>query len=186
MPRRGFAGGARPTTIANNVSQNTDFFVLASTQGWSFDGLPFVVVLDRGQPNEEKVLCSGISGDTVVVATNGRGYDDTLPADHSVGSPIRHVLSSDVVEETNAHVNDAARDDHTQYLKTADVAPSTYRHVQSIPLATWTIVHHLGFRPNLTVMDSAGNVVEGNIVHLDSNQLTVTFSAPFGGEASLS
>lgn len=68
-----------------------------------------------------------------------------------------------------------------------DDAPSgTFRFVQAAATTTWTVAHGLGYRPNVTVEDSAGNVVEGDVVHVDENTLTIKFSAPFGGAANLS
>jgi hypothetical protein len=161
-----------------------DNLTIASNQGWFFDGLPFVVVIDRGFPNEEKVLCSGIVGNVLVVEQ--RGYDDTDPAEHAPGASIRHVLSSDVVEEANLHANDHQGDAHAQYLKVEDVLPTSHRHVQMQPEAVWIIIHNLGFRPNATVVDSAGTGVFGDVTYLDSNSLMITFSSPFAGEAYLS
>lgn len=188
MPRRGFAGGAVPTTLAGPLSVGAMSFTITGTEGWSFTALPFVVVIDRGnQEIEEKLLCSAISGANITVALNGRGFDGTEPKDHPPGAKVHHVLSSDVVDEANLHVHDEVRDDHPQYRRRDDPdAQATYRHVQSTVESEWVINHNLGFRPNLVVMDSAGSVVQGNITHLDSNQLIVTFAAPFSGEASLS
>lgn len=58
---------------------------------------------------------------------------------------------------------------------------------QAVASASWVIVHNLGFNPGgISVVDTAGNVVEGD-VHYDSvNQITLTFSAPFSGHAYLS
>lgn len=64
-------------------------------------------------------------------------------------------------------------------------APS-YTHNQGTPATTWVITHNLGFRPNVTVEDSAGTTVEGEIVHDSTIQLTLTFSASFSGVAYLS
>jgi hypothetical protein len=51
---------------------------------------------------------------------------------------------------------------------------------------TWVLTHSLPFQPNVTIVDSAGNVVIGS-AHYDSDtQITVTFSAPFSGKAILS
>lgn len=53
--------------------------------------------------------------------------------------------------------------------------------------AVWDITHNLGFKPNVTIEDSAHNVIEGGIInYVDNNRLTVTFSAAFSGEAYLS
>jgi len=62
----------------------------------------------------------------------------------------------------------------------------SYTYTQATPSATWTINHNLGYNPNLTVQDSAGTIVEGEISYTNSNSLTVTFSAAFSGYAYLS
>ena len=61
-----------------------------------------------------------------------------------------------------------------------------YHHTQSTASATWTITHNLGWYPNVTVQDSSGSVVEGEIAYNNSNTLTVTFTGAFSGDAYLS
>ena len=63
---------------------------------------------------------------------------------------------------------------------------SLYRHVQAVPSSVWTVVHNLDFEPNVTVIDSAGSVVEGDTQYVDDNTLILTFTASFGGRATLS
>jgi hypothetical protein len=59
-------------------------------------------------------------------------------------------------------------------------------HVQGTPAALWTINHALDFQPNVVVVDSAGNQVEGDVRYLDADTLTIAFSAAFSGTAYLS
>ena len=59
-------------------------------------------------------------------------------------------------------------------------------HTQSTPAATWTINHPLLFIPNITVVNSAGDQVEGGVDYVDADTITVTFSAAFSGKAYLS
>lgn len=61
-----------------------------------------------------------------------------------------------------------------------------YSHTQSVSSATWTITHNLGFRPAVSVVDSGGNHVIGDVNYISVNALTISFSAPFGGSAYLS
>lgn len=61
-----------------------------------------------------------------------------------------------------------------------------YTHTQSTASSTWTITHNLGFRPAVSVVDSGGNHVIGDVNYVSVNVLTVSFSAPFGGSAYLS
>lgn len=67
------------------------------------------------------------------------------------------------------------------------VVAGFYAHVQSMPSAVWTITHNLGFRPaGVTVVDSGGTNVEGDIVYTSANTMTISFVAAFGGTAYLS
>lgn len=62
----------------------------------------------------------------------------------------------------------------------------TWIHDQFIPATVWTIVHNLGKKPTVTVVDTANTVVEGVIDYGNSlNQLTITFNYPFSGYATL-
>lgn len=61
-----------------------------------------------------------------------------------------------------------------------------YVHNQPSPALTWTISHGLGFIPNITVVDSAGTVVEGSYDYPNANTVVATFSAAFSGKAYLS
>ena len=61
-----------------------------------------------------------------------------------------------------------------------------YAHTQGVSSSTWTINHNLDFYPNVTVVDSAGTIVEGEIAYTSRNQVVLTFSAAFSGKAYLS
>jgi hypothetical protein len=61
-----------------------------------------------------------------------------------------------------------------------------YHHTQGTASAVWNITHYLGWYPNVTVQDSGGSIVEGEISYTSSNALTVTFSGAFRGDAYLS
>lgn len=62
----------------------------------------------------------------------------------------------------------------------------TYEFTQMIPQATWNVSHGLGYYPSVTVVDSAGSQVVGDVNYTDRNNLTITFSAGFAGKAYLS
>ena len=62
----------------------------------------------------------------------------------------------------------------------------SYEHTQGSVSNSWVINHNLGFQPNVTVVDSAGTIYEGEIAYTNTNSLTVTFSSAFSGIAYLS
>jgi hypothetical protein len=61
-----------------------------------------------------------------------------------------------------------------------------YVHIQEVASATWNITHGLGFTPNITVVDTAGTVVEGSYNYPNSNTVVLTFIGAFSGRAYLS
>lgn len=58
-----------------------------------------------------------------------------------------------------------------------------YTHKQAQAAKVWTITHGLGKRPSVTVVDSAGTAVIGEIEYLDDNTVRLTFCAAFSGTA---
>lgn len=61
-----------------------------------------------------------------------------------------------------------------------------YTHTQGFPASVWTITHNLGYRPQVQVFDSLDREVLGDVLHIDVNTLTVTFTAGFSGKSYLS
>jgi hypothetical protein len=62
---------------------------------------------------------------------------------------------------------------------------TSYVHTQAIALDTWVIVHSLNRFPSVTVVDSAGTHVIGDVQYTDSNTITLTFVGAFSGVAYL-
>jgi hypothetical protein len=56
---------------------------------------------------------------------------------------------------------------------------------QSSPSSTWSITHNLGGRPSVTIVDSAGTMVIGEVTYNSDTQVTVNFTAAFSGFAYL-
>lgn len=62
---------------------------------------------------------------------------------------------------------------------------SEYVHIQGVPSAVWVVEHNLGKYPAVTVVDSAYTELEADVKFLDSNNITITFSGPTGGTATM-
>lgn len=50
----------------------------------------------------------------------------------------------------------------------------------------WTILHNLGFKPNVRIQDSAGTDIEGDVHYTNTSVLEVHFSRAISGTAYLS
>ena len=62
---------------------------------------------------------------------------------------------------------------------------ANYTHTQAVPSADWTITHNLARFPSVTVIDSAGSTVVGDVDYLSNNAIAIHFTAAFGGSAYL-
>ena len=60
-----------------------------------------------------------------------------------------------------------------------------YVHIQIAAATTWDITHDLDKYPSVTVVDSGGNVVVGDVEYLTTSHIRVHFSAEFSGKAYL-
>lgn len=60
-----------------------------------------------------------------------------------------------------------------------------YRHIQGLSANVWNIAHGLSKFPAVVVKDSAGTIVIGEIDYIDENNIRLTFSGAFSGEAYL-
>jgi hypothetical protein len=58
-----------------------------------------------------------------------------------------------------------------------------YVHTQNTPSATWQVEHNLGKFPSVTIVTSGGTEVEGDVVFVDINTVTLSFSSAFSGKA---
>lgn len=59
---------------------------------------------------------------------------------------------------------------------------SYFRHIQSVAASVWTVDHALDKFPSVTVVNSAGDEVIGDINHVSVNQCIISFSGSFSGE----
>jgi len=54
---------------------------------------------------------------------------------------------------------------------------------QSTPASVWIIPHNLLKFPSIETVDSSLTEMEGEVVHIDNNNLTITFNKPVSGFA---
>jgi hypothetical protein len=65
-----------------------------------------------------------------------------------------------------------------------DFMPSQhYLHEQAVAASSWAVTHGMGKYPSVTVIDSTGEEVEGEVQYTGLNTLTIKFSAPFAGKS---
>jgi hypothetical protein len=75
--------------------------------------------------------------------------------------------------------------DIMNFVLSADAEDKTFVFTQGVPAVQWTVQHNLNKFPSITVIDTADTVVTGEYVYIDSNNVTLNFSAGFAGKAYL-
>lgn len=105
MERREIIGSVIETEIVGGINNNVlTFNVLDGSTFPTGSTNPFVIVMDRGQINEEKMLISSRTGNTFVVST--RGYDGVPASPHLNGSKVDHVLDAITIQDMNTTTYD--------------------------------------------------------------------------------
>lgn len=99
MLRQEFSGGVLRTTLSANISNSASSFSVTDASTFPSGALPFVVVIDRGNSAEEKILISSRAGNTFTVAN--RGYDGSTANTHTSGAYVDHVLDATVIQDMN-------------------------------------------------------------------------------------
>lgn len=60
-----------------------------------------------------------------------------------------------------------------------------YVYNQVVALNEWNIQHNLNKYPSVTIVDSAENVVVGDVVYIDKNNVRILFVGSFSGKVYL-
>ena len=63
------------------------------------------------------------------------------------------------------------------------IEDKTFVYTQAVSSDVWEIKHNLDKYPAVTVVDSGGSVVVGEIVYIDKNNIRITFASAFSGKA---
>jgi len=62
---------------------------------------------------------------------------------------------------------------------------ATFIFTQSVPSASWDILHNLGQYPSVTVVDTGGSEVIPSVLYISANQIVLTFGSATSGKAYL-
>lgn len=115
-------------------------------------------LIDRDEPVFCHIYLTKVYGDNDIEATDVAAFEFRVRVSH------KHLDIEEIVEP----------------VKKAD-----FEHNQTFTTNEWHIVHNLNKYPQVTVLDSALNEVEGDVQHLSKNELVIRFNFPFKGQAQL-
>lgn len=125
--RHEYQGAAAPTMLSSGIiSSDVALSVYVSTN-WPTGSIgPFLIVVDQGKSNEEKILVGTRSGLTLSSLT--RGVDGTTAQDHGVNASVKHIIGALDIDLVNRHAADTTQDDHTQYVHNTTARTITADH----------------------------------------------------------
>lgn len=104
MERREFTGAALRVNLSSSISNTDTTINLTDGSTYPLGNSPFVIVIDRGTADEEKVLISTRTANTLTVSE--RGYDGTIALPHDSGAFVDHVLDAAVIQNMNVTTYD--------------------------------------------------------------------------------
>ena len=128
--------------------------------------------------------------DTFEIQLNEQGPQGDRGLKGDTGNGIANI---EIVEETEEYTKyrinytdpDIEPYDYTVYNGRNLEPAEEYIYEQVEPSNTWTIEHNLNTHPSITVVDSSGDVVDGDWNYRDNNTVILNFTAPFSGVAYL-
>ena len=162
------AGAAALTSSATAFSASVpgagQTFAVASDAGYPVSGR-FVVQLNRGESDEEKVLVSSRSGTTFTVET--RGYDGTTAQSHT-NPTVNLILPATVVNALIDHADDNEADPHSTKLLNNTRHDTTSRH------ALGTVIPTTATLPVAIAPDDTGSAGSANSVARSDHRHAIT------------
>ena len=89
------------------------------------------------------------------------------------------------VDELDFSLSDNSDDINISVSDDVLITDKNYFHNQTTSSDTWVIVHNLNKYPAVSIIDSAGDEVVGEITYNNLNQVTIKFAGAFKGSATL-
>jgi hypothetical protein len=181
--------------VENNIANNANGYVVTS-------GIVTGVNTSSANAGDPIWLSSATAGGVVFglgnkpQAPSHLVYMGVVTKKSSNGEVFVHISNGWELDELhNVKITSVQDNDILVYDSTTDLwqnqqlsATTGISFSSSHSGTTWNVVHNLGYRPSVTTTDNAltPNVIEGTVVHIDANSLTVTFTANIGGTVYLS
>lgn len=140
----------------------------------------FVHIIDKIRVNNTAGIYKDLK-DLIIILSN-----EQIPTYVALNVPILpYDLSSYSKVTWGNIVGDITQQtDLWNYLQILN-AHDTFVFNQSTASSVWDITHNMGKFPSVSIVDTAGDEVEGTVNHISNTRLTITFTAAFSGKAYL-
>lgn len=130
------------------------------------------------------------AGQAITVYDRDTSSLSSLFVDEAGTVPLINPVTTDSVGNVDFYISPGAYDFWVSGVRVpfdvdAALSVPSYTHVQTIPNDTWTIIHNLGFNPNVSVV-IGGEEVMTDVSWPDLNTVIVGLDIPRMGSAYLS
>jgi len=142
-----------------------------------WDNFPIQFISDLSEDGLENVLYINISNASAYI------WDDTTKKYTEIEYTLLPDLSNRVSTLEAHDVTTQQNIEDLQEQIGSISGDKTFAFKQNVASDTWTVVHNLGKYPNITVVDSAGSVVVGEIILQTTEQAVISFNGAFSGKA---
>lgn len=146
------------------------------------DNIPKLVITET--VNDVLISTSGPQGPRGKTILNGNG----APAENN-GVEGDFYYDKQTTRFYGPKPSDVTWTGATNFLLSAATLTYPFSTNQVVAVSNYfaiAIPHNLGYNPNVTVKNSAGDILETGIDYNSINQITLTMAQPFGGTAFLS
>ncbi len=146
------------------------------------DNIPKLVITET--VNDILISTSGPQGPRGKTILNGNG----APAENN-GVEGDFYYDKQTTRFYGPKPSDVTWTGATNFLLSAATLTYPFSTNQVVAVSNYfaiAIPHNLGYNPNVTVKNSAGDILETGIDYNSINQITLTMAQPFGGTAFLS
>ena len=175
------------TVVESNGVWVEDAFYAIGVYPAEYDTLDSVA--ERGSVTDVNITTGGLTSDGDLEVTEGNTttlsdiveIKDRFPVVNSghTGAPV---------DNAGITVNREGQDRWEHQKASGNWVPmgtATYEHDQGLPSAIWTITHNLEKFPSVSVVDTAGTHIMGEVTYISFNQLTINFTSAVSGKAYL-
>lgn len=143
-----------------------------------------IVRVDESQPNVVMITVNGYPNRVQRTEwLSGSGDPTTVNPESNIGDYYIDILTGEFYGPKTSDGWPA----EPFFTAVTTVTQQNERHVytQASPSSEWIITHPLGGRPSVTIVDSAGTVVIGEVLYVSDTEVRVSFTAAFSGFAYL-
>ena len=165
-PKVTFATATSPEGLPGFTEIKLKNFVNEDTKVIAGDGL-----IGTGDLSKDVTIAVVSMTDGIVVEEDGIKL---VPVESLDSVSTTQALSANMGRALKTELDTKSNSDHMH---------STTIFEQSVPSAVWNVYHGLKKFPAVTVVDSGGTIVVGDVQYIDEDRVTITFSSEFSGKA---